>query len=120
MNPTHSEPPGPLLFADDDTAVREGLSELLRRVGFEVVGAASAAEALDCLAAKEFDALVSDIHMPGNSGLELIANVPQIAAGLPVILLTGRPSVETAARSVRLAVTPILRSRRTWSRSPRF
>lgn len=108
MNPTHSESRGLLLFADDDTAVREGLAELLRRVGFEVVGAASAVEALDHLREKEFDALISDIHMPGNSGLEMIANLPQIAAGLPVVLLTGRPTVETAARSVRLAVTAYL------------
>jgi DNA-binding response OmpR family regulator len=46
--------------------------------------------------------------MPGNLGLELIEHLPQIAAGLPVILLTGRPSVETAARSVGLAVSAYL------------
>ncbi|HEY4249347.1 MAG TPA: response regulator [Lacunisphaera sp.] len=97
-----------ILFADDDITVREGLAELLRRSGFEVMGVGSAAEALDRLKAAEFDALISDIHMPGNSELELIADVPQIAAGLPVILLTGRPSVDTAARSVRLSVTAYL------------
>ena len=56
----------------------------------------------------EFDALIADIHMPGNASLELIENVPQLADGLPVILLTGRPTVETAARSVRLAVIAYL------------
>jgi len=108
MNPTDSSSRGLILFADDDSIVREGLAELLRRAGFEVTGVGSAAEALTRLKETEFDALISDIHMPGNSGLELIADVPQIAAGLPVVLLTGRPSVETAARSVRLAVTAYL------------
>ena len=108
MIPTASSSRGLILFADDDSPVREGLSELLRRSGFEVTGVGSAAEALDRLKKSEFDALISDIHMPGNSGLELIADVPQIAAGLPVILLTGRPSIDTAARSVRLAVTAYL------------
>ena len=99
---------GQLLFADDDAVVREGLSELLRRSGFAVTGVGSGAEALAQLQQTEFDALISDIHMPGNSGLELITHVPQVAAGLPVVLLTGRPTVETAARSVRLSVIAYL------------
>lgn len=108
MNLPEKLPRGRLLFADDDAVVREGLAELLRRAGFVVTGVASGAEALAQLQQDEFDALISDIHMPGNSGLELIASVPQITAGLPVVLLTGLPSVETAARSVRLAVTAYL------------
>jgi CheY-like chemotaxis protein len=108
MTSTEKSSRGRLLFADDDTVVRDGLSELLRRAGFIVTGVSSGAEALAQLKEVEFDALISDIHMPGNSGLELIAGVPQVTAGLPVILLTGRPSVETAARSVRLAVTAYL------------
>lgn len=99
---------GHLLFADDDQVVLEGISELLRRAGFTVVGAGSGAEALEKLEQIEFDALIADIHMPGNVGLELIARVPQVSAGLPVVLLTGRPTVESAARSVRLAVTAYL------------
>lgn len=99
---------GTLLFADDDPSVRESLSELLRRRGYVCVGAASGAEALAQLRATEFDALIADIHMPGNAGLELIESVPQVVAGMPLILLTGRPTVETAARSVRLAVAAYL------------
>lgn len=103
-----SVPRGTLLLADDDETIRTGLSELLRRHGFECDVAANAHEALVKLRATPFDALLSDIHMPGNVGLELIENVPQIAAGMPVILLTGRPSVASAARSLRLSVTAYL------------
>ena len=99
---------GRVLFADDDRAAREGLVAMLRRYGYECDGAVSAADAIDQLRRKEFDALISDIHMPGNSSLELIEALPDLASGMPVILLTGRPSVETAARSVRLAITAYL------------
>jgi len=55
-----------------------------------------------------FDLLISDIQMPGNAGLEFIENLPQVAAGLPVILLTGHPSMQSALRSVRLQVVAYL------------
>src|ERR1700759_4145454 len=99
---------GTLLLADDDETIRTGLSELLRRHGFECEVAANGTDALAKLRETSFEALLSDMHMPGNVGLELIENVPQIAAGLPVILLTGRPSVASAARSLRLSVTAYL------------
>lgn len=115
MNNEPVEPAAPLpenrsliLFADDDPGARDGLAELLRRRGFDVVCADDADEAALRLRDTEFDALLSDIHMPGNGGLELIAALPQVAAGLPVILLTGRPTIETAVRSVRLSVRAYL------------
>lgn len=99
---------GNLLIADDEEFVRHGLSELLRRSDFTCVVAESGASALEKLKTQTFDALISDIHMPGNAGLELILQVRVMAPALPVVLLTGRPSVETAARSVRLPVTAYL------------
>jgi CheY-like chemotaxis protein len=96
---------GKLLIADDEEFVRCGLAELLRRDGFTCVLADSGSAALEKLRHETFDALISDIHMPGNAGLETIVAVREISAALPVVLLTGRPSVETAARSVRLPVT---------------
>jgi CheY-like chemotaxis protein len=99
---------GRVLFADDDRAAREGLAEMLRRLGYTCECAATAGEALEKLRAAPFEALISDIHMPGNTGLELVEAAVQAVPGLPVILLTGRPSVETAARSVRLPVTAYL------------
>ena len=99
---------GRILLADDDDLFREALATRLRRDGYECVCAASAQEALEHLRATEFDTLISDIYMPGNVGLELIEQVPQVAAGLPVVLMTGRPSVETAVKSVNLSVVGYL------------
>ncbi len=99
---------GRVLFADDDQAAREGLTLMLRKVGYDCTSVPNAAEALDQLRAEPFEALISDIHMPGNTALEIVAAATQIVPGLPVILLTGRPTVETAARSVRLPVAAYL------------
>ncbi len=108
MEAPQPETRGQILVADDDRAVREGLTATLQRFGFTSEGVATAAEAAARLGAQEFDVLISDINMPGNVGLELIESLPQMAAGLPVVLLTGRPSVATAARSVRLPVVAYL------------
>ncbi len=99
---------GLVLFADDEKFFRESHASLLRRHGFECVSAADSAETLSLLHSREFDALVADIHMPGNAKLELVGEVARIVPGLPVVLLTGRPAVETAARSVRMSVTAYL------------
>lgn len=99
---------GRVLFADDDRAARDGLAEMLRRLGYTCECATNADEALAMLCAAPFEALLSDIHMPGNTALELVQAAVHAVPGLPVILLTGRPTVETAARSVRLPVTAYL------------
>jgi DNA-binding response OmpR family regulator len=100
--------PPKILLADDDATVREPYARLLQRHGYECLCAPDAETALKKLQETEIDALIADIHMPGNAGLELIEKIPQIAHGLPVILLTGLPSVETAARSVQLSVAAYL------------
>lgn len=99
---------GRILFADDDEQFRLGLGKRLLRAGFECHYATNSAEAMAQLETGEFDALLSDINMPGNVGLEMIENVPAVIQGLPIILLTGNPSMETATRSIRLRVTAYL------------
>ncbi len=108
MNSPETSTRGRVLFADDDAVVRASLEQLLRLRGFDCESVGSGAAALARLRETEFDAMIADLDMPGNDDLELIEAVPQVAAGLPVLLLTGRPSVETAARSVRLAVAAYL------------
>ncbi len=99
---------GRILIADDEASVRQTVSELLHSHGFACTCVASGDEVLHHLRQNEFDALISDLHMPGNDGLSLIETVPQLAAGLPIVLLTGKPTIETAARSLRLPVVAYL------------
>lgn len=99
---------GRILLADDDDSYREGLAIRLRHAGFECICAADAPEAAEKLRKEEFDALLSDIYMPGNVGLQLIEDIPQIQFGLPVILMTGHPTMETALKSIKLSVAGYL------------
>lgn len=110
--PPAQRPPAPavgrILFADDDEPFRISLGERLKRAGFVCDFAASAAEAVALLRTHSYDGLLSDINMPGNAGLEMIKGVPALVEGLPIVLLTGQPTVETATRSVQLRVVAYL------------
>ena len=99
---------GNILIADDDEAFRIATKAFLRRQGFDCESAKDGSGTVEMLTNSPFDLLISDINMPGNVGLELIEKLPEIAAALPVILLTGHPSVQSAARSVRLQVVTYL------------
>jgi CheY-like chemotaxis protein len=105
----NSDPPAPasrgtILFAEDDEFFRLSLSELLHKAGFDVDCVTSGAEAIDKLKRGNYEVLVSDINMPGNAGLELVERVGSMEESLPIILLTGSPSLESATRSLRLRV----------------
>jgi DNA-binding response OmpR family regulator len=99
---------GRILIADDDEAFRLATRAFLRQQGYECEMAADAIAATELLRGSEFDLLISDINMPGNVSLELIQQLPELAAALPVIVLTGHPTVQSAARSVRLQVVAYL------------
>ncbi len=111
MNPganTEGETAKRVLFADDDPLFREGFAERLRREGFEVLCACEADGVVKLLQEQSFDILISDIMMPGNTNLELIEKIPQIMQGLPVVLMTGNPTLQTAIKSVHLSVAGYL------------
>jgi CheY-like chemotaxis protein len=93
-----------ILIADDDAGMRASLCRYLENEGYECVVVSNAREAEIELRRSVFDLLLSDINMPGNEHLELIRQLPRMANDLPVILLTGCPTMETATASVRLPV----------------
>lgn len=99
---------GHILLADDEETFLRSTADLLRREGYECACAPDGAAAVKMLHAAEYDVLIADIKMPGNSDLELIQNLEDIAAGLPVIVVTGYPSVRSAAQSVQLPVIAYL------------
>ena len=99
---------GRILVADDEQAFRLATRAFLRQQGYECEVAPDAAAAAEWLGKAEFDLLISDINMPGNSGLEFIQRLPGVAAGLPVILVTGHPTFQSAARSVGMQVVAYL------------
>ena len=90
-----------VLVVDDEEGIRTLIQTILRRAGHQADLAESALSAQEMLAAKEYDVVVSDIQMPGLSGLELLKNLQRSIPDVPVILITGYPSVETATEAVR-------------------
>jgi len=99
---------GRILIADDEETFLYSTADLLRREGYECDCAAEANGAMALLRDHAYDLLISDIKMPGNSELELIREVPNLAPGLPVILVTGYPSLHSALKSFQLPVTAYL------------
>lgn len=91
-----------ILVVDDDAAIRELVALALEKSKHIVHRAASADEARAAVAGAQFDAVISDIYMPGDSGLALLEDLRRTRPQLPVILVTARGSVETAALAARI------------------
>ena len=90
-----------VLIVDDDATLRGLLEKMLRRGGYEVRVAASGTEALALLSSAAVDAVISDELMPGMSGSELLARVRTLDQTIPVIIMTGFGSVESAVELVK-------------------
>lgn len=99
---------GRLLFADDDPHVLSATSTVLRARGFEVKEVTGGLEAQECLLREDFDALLLDIHMPGNQDLQLLRSATAERPFVPGIILTGHPSLATAIESMRLGIVDYL------------
>jgi CheY-like chemotaxis protein len=97
-----------ILIADDDPSCQSTTFAFLSNCGYHCDCASTGDEALALLKQNRYDLLLSDIEMPGNRDLQLIQVVPQVQTGLPVILMTGYPTIQTAASSVGLSVAAYL------------
>jgi CheY-like chemotaxis protein len=102
------EAAGHLLIADDEEIFLLSTADLLRKAGFTVDTACNAMEARVLLARSRYDLMISDIRMPGNPGLELLKDIPAPNTGLPVILVTGFPSMSTALEALGSSVLAYL------------
>src|SRR2546426_5656840 len=93
--------PATLLIADDDPGLRESLERTLTREGYGVILAPDGNAALERLQAGGVDLVLTDLKMPGLSGIELLRAVKAIAADVDVILLTAFGTVEEAVRAMK-------------------
>jgi len=99
---------GDVLLADDQETFRESTADLLRNEGYRCDIVADANEAGRLLHSSRYDVLISDIRMPGNAGLEFVGSLKETAAGMPIILVTGYPSLTSAVYAVQLPVIAYL------------
>ena len=91
-----------ILVVDDEGAIRYSITKTLQRVGYHVEAAASGEEALEMMKNQDYDVVLTDIRMPGLTGVELLSKIKEQAPDAVVILLTGYASLETAIESLRL------------------
>ena len=106
-----------ILIVDDEEGIRWTLGKCLRRDGYEVQEAADAATALEQINDTEFDVVVTDISMPGITGVELLRRIRATAPQVQVVMMTGAPTIESARESLRAGATDYLLKPITWRTS---
>ena len=94
-----------LLLVDDERGIRETLSAILRRYGLLVTAAAKISEALDAIAKEDFDLLICDLNIEGESdGYQVIRAMKELNGRCINIILTGNPALGSAIEGIHLGI----------------
>src|SRR5215470_13066850 len=96
----NSKPPR-ILIVDDDSGQRSLLDSFLRSQGFDTVPVGSGEQALERLREEQFSMMISDVRMPGMSGLETLRRARKENAVLPVLLVTAYADIREAVGAMR-------------------
>ena len=97
-----------ILLVDDDPGVREAMSAFLSRAGYDVSVAESGETALARAAATPCDVVVSDLKMPGMTGIELLEALRRQGNSIPFVLLTAYGTVQTAVAAMKSGAADFL------------
>ena len=98
-----------VLVVDDDPVVSKSFDRVLARKGYVVVSAENGQEALNKVAHEDYDAVFTDIKMPGMSGIEVAERMRAKRPWTPVVIITGYGSAENEARAEAAGVRGFLR-----------
>lgn len=90
-----------IMIVDDEEPIRDSLQGLFEDEGYLVVCAGSGEEAMARLRKQSVDCVLLDIWMPGIDGLETLSRIQQVDADLPVIMMSGHATIDTAVRATR-------------------
>jgi diguanylate cyclase (GGDEF)-like protein len=90
-----------ILVVDDEDSVRTVIVQVLQEDGFTVTSAANGKQALACMQKEKFSLVITDIVMPGMTGLELLEKIKKISPETQVIIITSHASLETAITALR-------------------
>jgi two-component system, NtrC family, nitrogen regulation response regulator NtrX len=97
-----------LLLVDDDPNTLASLSRAFRLAGHEATVCDNAGRALELLRTDRFDLILSDVVMPGKSGLELLEDLKKAGVKTPVVLISGQANIEMAVRATKLGALDFL------------
>ena len=90
-----------VMVVDDEAVIREGLRRTLEGEGFAVETSASGQLAMERLLDEDFDLVITDLKMPGMSGMEVLSTLRSLRPDIPVIMITGYAMVETAVEAMK-------------------
>lgn len=90
-----------ILYVEDDPTGREVALFNLRRAGYDVTPTSDGQEALSRFSLEKFDLVITDVRMPGLSGLELVRRIHRMVPCLPIIVVTAFGEMETAVEAMR-------------------
>lgn len=90
-----------VMVVDDEAVIREGLRRALEGEGFAVETSASGQLAMERLLEEDFDLVITDLKMPGMSGMEVLSTLRSLRPDIPVIMITGYAMVETAVEAMK-------------------
>lgn len=91
-----------ILVVDDEEPIRYIFKNFLKREGYEVVAVEDYVSAIEQLSSSEFDIMFVDIVLEGHTGLEILQEVNNRGLFCPVVMITGAPTIDTAADAVRM------------------
>src|SRR5712692_5846702 len=97
-----------ILIVDDEASTLASLSRAFRLAGYEAVVCDSAARAIGLLRHEHFDLVFSDVVMPGQDGLAMLAELRDIGVATPVIMISGQATIDMAVRATRLGAMDFL------------
>jgi two-component system response regulator HydG len=104
-----------ILFADDESHLRDLMQMELPRLGHEVTVCPDGAAALKALEQGFYDAALLDLRMPGLTGIEVLGQIRQVSPETQVIILTGHATVDTAVQALRLGAFDYLTKPCKWA-----
>ncbi len=90
-----------ILVVDDELLIRDLLYDFFQDQGWDIAVAESGEQALEILQEKKIDVLLTDLRMPAMDGMALTGQVRKNFPCLPVVIMTGYPSVESAVSALR-------------------
>ena len=90
-----------VLVVDDEAVIREGVKRILENSGFEVETCASGRLALEMIQEKDFELVITDLKMPGMGGMEVLKTIKILQPEVPVIVITGYSTVDTAVEAMK-------------------
>ena len=90
-----------ILVVDDEAVIREAVKRILEQEGYQVITATSGHTALEKVQNDDFTVVISDLKMPGMGGMEVLKSIKILQPDVPVIIITGYATVETAVDAIK-------------------